>query len=409
VASGASLWRTVNGARTWRRVLSAAVVGTNWYGLVRCDHASVWFLVYGASGVMNQDAFVLYGSTGPAGRWRPFVDEAFLSSAFHHLGPVVSATGYPAALWVDGRTAYLAGNSAAGNWLASVHGGRAQVWHLGGVNRSNGGWGPVALSSGTSGPLWAAVDVDNTGSVLLTTRDFGTYWREAWPSSALTPVDAVSAPSLRDLVGLGTLGDPGAVLASSDGGLRWRQVGQFAGRLRTFFWSFSALSMLKSGTGWAVFDSSLYASNDGGRTWRFVHVTSAMRAGGITAAQRLSPSTGWALTSQGALWATANGGRDWREVHRGFIQVDCLSGACRATDGESTYRASAPARPWRLVGAGNSAWVVPSGDIPPPYTLPPADGPGVGSVQFLGRDGWATTGNALLSTRDGGRSWQIVN
>lgn len=90
-------------------------------------------------------------------------------------------------------------------------------WSLGGVSLLPGGtgWAIIAQSAGLS--------------VLARTADGGQSWQELLP--ALRPTAGISFTSAMDGVGVGSPIDSGAVLQTTDGGIRWTQVASLPAQL----------------------------------------------------------------------------------------------------------------------------------------------------------------------------------
>lgn|GEM_PF-4466701 len=163
------------------------------------------------------------------------------------------------------------------------------------------------------------LDVGSAGST-LTARAYD------WPGTPISSLRATAGGTVFALA-------PGALLASTDTGRRWRQV--WPRPVPT-----AAIDMLAGGRtgfglGMAGDDRAVLATSDGGRAWARVGELPVEGGALSFADRRTGLAVGWnrAANASWSLWATANGSRTW-------ARVDTLSGQPYALRMWSPSRAS---------------------------------------------------------------------
>lgn len=158
------------------------------------------------------------------------------------------------------------------------------------------------------------------GGALYTTRDHGATWaRQTVPTRRLLLGGAFLSDDQGWLVGAGA-----TLLQTSDGGETWREgriasVGPEANgnseASRNASLRFNAASFVDARHGWAVgANGSVYATRDGGRTWRAEDSNTDVDLYDI---KFLDALEGWAIGAEGAIIHTADGGVHWTLVPSG--------------------------------------------------------------------------------------------
>lgn len=116
---------------------------------------------------------------------------------------------------------------------------------------------------------WAVGSDPNRGDFLLHTEDGGGTWKQMLPAEE--PTVDFSFADAETGFGLGKLGDPNALLKTTDGGRSWREIFSFSGS-----WQAEKISFVNSSEGWVLalpVDASsgnaqtILHTSDGGETW----------------------------------------------------------------------------------------------------------------------------------------------
>jgi photosystem II stability/assembly factor-like uncharacterized protein len=300
--------------------------------------------------------------------------------------PAAAQARVPVALGFFGpRDALLA--RADGTLLASVDGGRS--WRR---------RGRLALEH--VDVLSATLAYATTKRVLLRTDDAGKHWRVV----AHVTGDLSFADPLHGWI------MARRALATDDGGRtlrRLRNPCEAAGEQSVVLSRVSAkfgYALCGGGMGAGSQLKRLYVTTDAGKRWRLRAGERQVPAGGyVNSLSFADANNGFMTTARGGLLATRDGGRHWRMLLfsddatdvvavqrlRGHELVALLrNGALlRSNDGGSR---------WRLVY---------------PHTLPVPEQLSYSSVEDgigAGYADWAFTRQAILATRDGGRSWHLL-
>ena len=297
---------------------------------------------------------------------------------------------------------------------------------------------------------WVATTDSGAGGRIYATADGGRSWTQQYPPAGPQPLASISFVTSQQGYGLGTLGDPEAVLQTSDGGSRWSVVGQLpTAAINPLVPAVPpgpslGLSFTSVSSGWAVNGSALERTADGGRTWTAEALPTA--AGQSASVPQLDGvaflpggETGCVLESVGgslSYLGTTDGGRNWAAVALPQPALSSSGHALPGTGGAQGALAcalqesgkwsaalqsivSSGLRPVILAAVGPSAlWTtVPgeaglhlnatadSGATWVTYTL--AAHSSIQSVSFATvDDGWLlTAGGRLLRSVDGGASW----
>jgi len=217
--------------------------------------------------------------------------------------------------------------------------------------------------------LHALGDEAEPRSYLLRTADGGRTWSRVSPAAGGAEGRLVGL-RFADAAHGWAYGELGALYATRDGGDTWARQAVPTRRLLLAAEFFDARRGWLAGAG-----GTLLRTEDGGATWREGLVVGGREAGGPAAARR--PATGprfnavefaderrgWAVGSRGALYATEDGGRTWRAQNSGVAAdlldvkfADARTGwavgsgglVLRTRDGGRTWQAEAPVTPHAL-------------------------------------------------------------
>jgi len=252
----------------------------------------------------------------------------------------------------------------------------------------NGGatWAPQA--SGTQRNLWNVFEGDaqhawacGSGRTITQTSNGGSLWSTfsvTWPDSEITGLASVDT-----LWGWALFKD-GNVWATTNSGRGWSS----RGKIGSMGWRH--LSFVDPNWGWAVGDSGIVRSTDGGRDWQNQGVAYRLKdVAGVTRTKA------WAVGDSGRVLATSDGGATW------FPQTSPIA--------ESLFSVSFADTLHGIVGgAGNFVLVTRNG------------GAVWDTVRGANREtkdvflvdslvGWAVGNDGYIQrTTDGGYSWQTV-
>lgn len=253
------------------------------------------------------------------------------------------------------------------------------------------------------------------GGDMLTTSDGGNLWFYSNPTQRF--ISRLYRIQFSDVQHGYIVGSDGAILQSSDGGQTWTPYDS-----RPISW-IDDIFFINPDTGWYA-QSDLYRTTDGGDSWSPSGVsgirrifcydgnhcwgcgyngaiifssdagnTWAQQNSGVTSELRaikfVNPQIGWTGAGGTAILKTTDGGINW------FTQATPTLG------GLDKIVAQDAANIW-LFGTlsiantsdGGGAWVIDTGRVP---------------IFFLNFDtGWAKSADTLLSTYDGGQTWQSL-
>ncbi len=254
---------------------------------------------------------------------------------------------------------------------------------------------------------------------LVETKNAGTSWRSLGEIDRYRE-DVDSSPGANTIFVDRSHGfrlGGGGVLATRDGGRTWRAVFRGCGDF-----GFGGLDFLDEQRGYVMCGSqpatiemlkSLYATTDGGSTWHLVersHLFASPRRrlkgdiptqGHVAGIRFRSPRDGLMIVHRVGVDLTRDGGHHWRTIvgaETGLF-VDGVEWPARnriyalLTSGE-VIRSDDRGRHWRSV-------------------IPQSASPPIGPIAFasarngigIGRNDWEWDPRAVLSTRDGGRTW----
>ncbi len=261
---------------------------------------------------------------------------------------------------------------------------------------------------------------------LIVSTDSGKSWRLTalaglWHPGLLDPAHgwALSPVEVRN---------PSTVSVTADGGATWSRT---SAPCRQTAWGAWALQYVSAATGWAacIGDSGagsetkeLLGTTDGGATWSVLAAESATGAapavgsipleGQLGGISMRADGRGWLWTDRG-LYASEDGGRTWRSA--GWASSDGSTAVVSAvlTGDEAGYAIVRDSSAYllRFVSTtdGGKSWTDLGGWPFIVYPTPSAS-PSPETVRFAGfasaSVGWALTDRRLELTDDGGRTWR---
>jgi len=211
-----------------------------------------------------------------------------------------------------------------------------------------------------------------SGAALLTSRDGGASWSQAWPLA--TPTDGLDAISRTTAFGYGAQGSDSSILETTNSGRTWNVVGSLPTQVLALDMDSAQVGFAAAATSGAAQTFGLYRTRDGGRSWTLVGAGFPLR--------------GWEVLG---LWLTPAGNGAWavngNETGGGLRRP---TGFFAATDGGQRWQGEgALAHGYNLVAAATFA--------------PTSKGVWLGLAEVnQGRE------SELKMSRDLGRRWSSV-
>jgi photosystem II stability/assembly factor-like uncharacterized protein len=228
------------------------------------------------------------------------------------------------------------------------------------------------------------------GGTILATTDGGNKWKvQEQTGGAPNDDPLIAVQFLNDGLRGWVLGMDSDIRTTSDGGKNWTK--QTVGKDIQL----SAVHFLQDGLrGWVSdVDGAIFSTNDGGKIWKAQVSCSNARIGSV---QFLTDGLrGWAVGSRGMICATTDGGKTW--FKQTISDVDGLS---------SVHFQSNGSRGW-VVGYNGSIFTTSDGGEKWTQQARGTQA-NIDSVQLLddGLNGWAVDGNGRINvTIDGGKTW----
>lgn len=248
---------------------------------------------------------------------------------------------------------------------------------------------PAFPSTASEAPCWIE-DAGATGSQVwlmcdqkrvFISSDAGASWRESMLPSDVRLRSIEVVDSRRAFV----VGDMGTLLASRDGGERWHAIPvPTKEHLRDIHF--------RGEQGWiAGYGGVVLHSSDGGRTWSQQSTGTSISLDGIFFADA---QHGWAVGWNGTILRTTDGGRRWDSIRSPAAMWSLTS--IHFEDGRSGWIAGMLGQLLRTRDGGLT-WE--AQQVPTRATL--------NAVHFDQQGkGWIAGENAILTSSDGGQSWQ---
>jgi photosystem II stability/assembly factor-like uncharacterized protein len=251
---------------------------------------------------------------------------------------------------------------------------------------------------------------------LLVSGDGGKHWEQRYPAGPGRPQGPVSFSSATDGIGAGKGGffrNPGAILATADGGRTWTQRSVLRGAAIEQLVRTSASVVWAVGNEWGRNGRGrlvIARTSDGGRRWRRLATPR-----GVAAATLSVPSADVALLapSEGRrLFRTTDGGTTWTTVPSnrnvfGARFVTAKLGFAIQQDGELAHTADG-GKTWEALPIEPSLRVVAFAYLDDRHWWLAGLTCRRRSPRVKGKPSGCIGGKEILRTADGGRSWEAI-
>ena len=226
-------------------------------------------------------------------------------------------------------------------------------------------------------------------------RPVDDFKQEVWKAQQADTKDALNAVQFLDANNGYVLGENGLVLKTTDGGEHWTSIYPVAVAGKRLI----GLSFLNALQGYAISDSVLYQTEDGGNTWKEVRDFKAKHSDGLRGLHFLTPSAGFVVGTQG-VYQTLDG-TSWVKIDVDKASAVAQAGASAYVVGNYVYRTD-------LTGVFEG--IPASGAI-----CAPKEDCGAAMHFPTPREGWLLAGSGdhfgsvqtwtFKRTRDGGQTW----
>lgn len=421
---GSVVRRTLDGGRTWRVVSKRPDEAFAFDRTLACQGGALWLfqdLMGGAGGHSN---YAGWRSTDGGRTWRQVMSNAFFDLKPTSIGHADDEPG-PFVAPNPSTSVELGVSPAAQETSVTITLDGGRTWRTTTLVGLAAG-GEIAFPDPRHGYVlgWDHGQRD----VLLATSDGGRTWSERWPTTTPSPVDAIAFVSPTVGFGLGVAGDARSVLMSVNAGASWTGAGELPEPADTWIGDPNRLSFTDASHGWVATSAGhVLATTDGGRSWRRVTLPTGM--GPITEVAFADPLRGCVAaiasdTTSKAEASTGDGGRTWTPVP-GTVQP--VAACARGEAGRSVAAAAAgrttlltpqltfldDRTAWLLTDLGLD-WTADGGATwdgvgwPSPQ-LPNGESAfgGPFEVTFASpTEGWMLADDgSIFRTTDGGRSW----
>jgi photosystem II stability/assembly factor-like uncharacterized protein len=309
VAFAVAAFGSIAGVLVWRAAASPHSASPHYYSthielLVAAypdpDHAWV-------AGNLWSDPYSISGGTiraGGAAGWR----EQMYSTAWSD--PTAMAFANDRCGWLVGSTEAVGSAPPPSDslFLATTDGG--VTWKK---QFCPGKYVLTGVACANASHAWAVGGDMRSGGAIYVTRGGGAHWQRQY----VTEAGDLWAVSFADARHGYAVGD-GVILATSDGGVTWRQRLVKGCFLRSVACG-DARRAWAVGSGAANRDLIL-ATADGGITWHVQHTGAGPNAQGeqgYSAVASTDAEHGWVVGDDGTILATADGGRTWKQQQSG--------------------------------------------------------------------------------------------
>jgi hypothetical protein len=159
-----------------------------------------------------------------------------------------------------------------------------------------------------------------SGAALLTSRDGGASWGQAWPLA--TPTDGLDAISRTTAFGYGAQGSDSSILETTNSGRTWNVVGSLPTQVLALDMDSAQVGFAAAATSGAAQTFGLYRTRDGGRSWTLVGAGFPLRGWEVLGLW-LTPAgngawavngneTGGGLRRPTGFFAATDGGQRWQ-------------------------------------------------------------------------------------------------
>lgn len=403
---------TRNAGQSWAVQMTVGDGGNPMSGgvLVAEGHQDAWALIDGGAG-MSQQSYTLFHTTDAGANWEavtsretengpgPGDPQGVPAGPGSSPGPLAAVNGSSAVLMGICEACQAAGTADLGR----ISQGTPWQNHPAPIPEASG---PLSMAFPSLSDGWIAQSPGVGVSDILATADGGASWHEQFRYTMAGPTDSIAFVSRTLGFGIGSVGNPSAVLKTTDGGRSWTEIGNVAAAENQDV----AVSFPTPRQGWAIAQSGqLYKTADGGKNWEAKQQLNAHTP--FTAIDFLSVRVGYAKTTAG-YWVTRDGGAIWSPSRSLSGLLGFSLKMPPGTAGQSPALAE--------VKAGHNVWVDSYGPSSNGDLWHTSDGgkqwtryawnipAGVDSLSFLNRrDGWMLMpGNALLQTTNGGLTWR---
>lgn len=298
---GADVWKSSNQGKTWSPIYQAPVrtspIPPGLISVLACGGNTAAFEITGWGAAMGHVAYIAFQSTDGGADFTPAIEEGYTHPGLPTINGPEGPGTYPGPFTVAGATPIWSGSTpAVPSAGIGVRNGATLVSH-----QVPGGGIPLTIQAVTFPNAREGYVLTNQNR-LLATNDGGATWRQVFPT-APSPVAAVAFVNGEVGFGLGTGGEPDAILRTQNGGQTWITVGTLAGSAQNQE-MVGSLAFLSRTQGFAINpQGELYETRDGGRKWTARHISANSLA--------FVGHTGCLLTSRGTMIST-NGGASWR-------------------------------------------------------------------------------------------------
>jgi len=308
--------RTTDGGANWTTVFS--IKGPSPEQLQCTPDGGAW-LVAASEASMSQQSYTVFRSADQGASWKPVVAVSTAgagpapgAAAGVAKGPG-SSPGPLSAL--SATTATMAGVCAACNegnvaFSSTTDGGSIWTSPTAAIPVQTAAPATLDMVTAKEGWLLSSPGTGGGQSEIRKTTDGGASWRTVLHVVPAAPQLFTAFVSSRVGYGLGTAGDPVALLKSLNGGTSWQPAGLMPQAANPP----TAFAAAQGGRLFVAVDGAVYVGTRGGTRWSLAHTTGLSSASAISFA---TPKAGCATSGYGpgeTDYATRDGGTTWRRA-----------------------------------------------------------------------------------------------